>query len=255
MKFLCFADLHYNGNNDNMIECLKGIVKKENPDIIIIAGDVVESSIVKHKNIYHVIRTQMFYFTDVPIVFCLGNHEFSYNSIDNVFKKLSYYDGSDFNCCCLDYNNFYNVENSDYRLIGNVLWYDNTMKFSSIQKDDIIEPGWLDSTILDFIPSYECKKNKNAILRNIKSDKKHILITHCVPHKKLNWFSEYEPFSPYNMYSGCADFLSELANVEWAICGHTHKRMTATINGINCVNIGNDYFHRRNDIESFVFEM
>ena len=153
--------------------------------------------------------------------------------------------------------NYFDIPHSDYRLIGNVLWYDNTMKSNINCKDDIINEYWLDFSIKDFIPSIECNKCKKQIINNINKNKKHILLTHCVPHSGLNWFTNNMPNSIYNQYSGCKDFLIELKdkNVEWALCGHTHKRMTGVYYNINCINIGNDYVFKTHEFKNFILEV
>ena len=257
MKFLALADLHYNNNYawkyGYFQSLLKDTIEKYQIDVVLIAGDVIESSIIKHYNPYEVIRHNIFKDVDVPIIFCLGNHEFSYNSVDNVFERMTSFTDT-YDCYCLDVNGHYDV-NSDIRIVGNVLWYDNTLKGISTQPDDVIIDGWLDSTILDFIPSVNCARCKKQIKNNIKNNVSNILLTHCVPHKDLNRFSFDEPYSIYNMYSGCEDFLKDLSNLEWAICGHTHRRMNKVIHNINCLNIGNDYVYKTRTIEKFIFEV
>ena len=258
MKFLCLADLHYFSKWDPYYNyILNNLIKNVNPDYILIAGDIIESYLVKtSENVYKTIREKLFSEFDIPVIFCLGNHEFSDNSIKNVLNNFNNEDI--YGCYCLDSCGHFDILHTDYRLVGNVLWYDNSMKpQGSPMKDDEIDKDWLDSSILDFVPSVECAKCKQQIKDNIDVNKKHILLTHCVPHESLNWFTENQPFSVYNQYSGCANFLSELKdyNFEWAICGHTHKRVMKKINNINCINIGNDYVFHKSYFERFVFEV
>ena len=257
MKFLALADLHYHRavwKDGYFQSLLKEFIENNQIDCVLIAGDVVESSFIKNDNPYRVIRKNIFSNIDIPIVFCLGNHEFAYNSIEAVFNRMNFFSDDTYDCHCLDIVGHYDVS-SDIRIIGNVLWYDNTLKGIPTQKDDFIIDGWLDSTIFNFTPSINCDRCKKQIKNNIKNDAKNILLTHCVPHKDLNRFSIDEPFSKYNIYSGCADFLKELNNVEWAICGHTHRKVYKVIHGINCINVGNDYVHKTGTIEKFIFEV
>ena len=69
-----------------------------------------------------------------------------------------------------------------------------------------------------------------------------------VPHVDLNTFSKEHPQSPYNAYSGCERFLLDVQDqgydIEYAICGHTHRRECKEIWNIKCINIGNDYYFR-----------
>lgn len=256
MKILSFADLHSNNYyKDNQTEYIKDIINKVKPDLILIAGDVVEKFIIKNNNVFKYIRNVLFNMTDVPVVFCLGNHEFIDQSIQETHNNVKKYVKNNYNCFCLDIDGRFTI--NDINIVGNVLWYDNSLKSVPAQKDDFIIDGWIDKYIIDFIPSVECTKCKQEIISNIDENKKNILLTHCVPYYKLNWFTVDAPLSEYNMYSGCYDFLNELKNknVLWSICGHTHHFMNGTYHGISCVNIGNDYFFRNNNIKYFEFEI
>ena len=177
MKFLALADLHYNNyvwKDGYFQSLLKDTIEKYQIDVVLIAGDVVESSIIKHYNPYEVIRHNIFKDVDVPIIFCLGNHEFSYNSVDNVFERMTSFTDT-YDCYCLDVNGHYDV-NSDIRIVGNVLWYDNTLKGISTQPDNVIIDGWLDSTILDFIPSVNCFITEKSCISHVGPLEEYIIL-------------------------------------------------------------------------------
>ena len=118
---------------------------------------------------------------------------------------------------------------------------------------------WLDATIEDFDPIKECEKCKQQIYNNLSKENKNILLTHMVPHRLLNRFSFERPSNPYNAYSGCNRFLNECLesgfNIDYAICGHTHKKECVEIFDTNCINVGNDYFNISNQIKYFMIEM
>ena len=259
MKILCLADLHlyFVQNKEKITEYKKQLFNLFSTikcDLILIAGDIFESTIMQTQlNPYKELRNLFYFLENIPIICCLGNHEFAYSNIIDVKK---YYNSflERYNVHYLDIENYF--EFKDLNIIGNVLWYDNSLKANSFIIDDKIDNTWLDSTIQNFIPSKECKQNKNLILNSIKQNKFNILLTHTVPHKNLNWFSIYEPKSKYNQYSGCFNFLNELnnKNIKYSICGHTHKYMNKFIKNIHCINIGNDYWNLNKNINYYLIE-
>ena len=261
MKILALSDLHIHFVfNPRAYSYYKSIVRQkfeglsEYIDAIVITGDIFESTAINKWgfNPYETLR-DVFCFTDKPIIFCLGNHEFAYNRIGDVLKLFEVCYNPQLNVHCLDVINKYEI--GKYNFIGNVLFYDNTLSNNPFKVDDFIVKNWLDSKIIEFVPSKECAIRKKLIIDNIQEDKTNILLTHCVPHEKLNWFSYHEPNSVYNQYSGCKTFLEELKNVQWSFSGHTHRRMFTEINGINCVNVGNDYFDEFDEIKHYIAEI
>ena len=122
---------------------------------------------------------------------------------------------------------------------------------------------WLDYLIESWKDEWlpYCERCKQEIKDNIKvvretngKETTIILVTHHVPHEKLNLHA-----SPhfYNAYSGVKNFLGELRRegfgVDYAICGHTHRRnVGAMIEGTLCVNVGDSNLY---PYEHFVFEI
>lgn len=258
MKILALSDLHIHFVfNPKAYDYYKNVVckkfEKENVDAIIITGDIFESVAINKWGFdpYATLR-DLFSFANAPIIFCLGNHEFAYNRPNSVVKFFEANYNKKYNVHCLDVLGKYQIK--EYNFIGNVLFYDNSLK-NAFSIDDFIVRNWLDSKIIDFVPSVECAKRKEQIKNNIQKDKKNILLTHCVPHEKLNWFSINEPNSIYNQYSGCRYFLEELENISWSFSGHTHRRMFCEINGVNCVNVGNDYFDEFDEIKYYIADV
>ena len=250
MRAIIFSDLHLSSKSlmDRFyFNKLKRILNL-NPneyDIVIISGDLVESNIMNYDYGVNPFE-RLFELFEKDVVFCLGNHEFAFQSHPEVLKWWSKW--SHPNVHCLDVEGFY--EKDGYRFIGNVLWYDWSLNnCRQLMQGEIID-GWLDATIKDFDAMKENEKCVKQIFNSCASDKciKHVLITHMVPHIELNTFSQEQPESPYNAYSGMKRFLLDIqdkgVNLTHAICGHTHRREMKTIWGIDCINIGNDYYFR-----------
>jgi predicted phosphodiesterase len=253
MKVLILSDLHisarylaekfYLEKQKRIFEFQFSSILKD-VDLILISGDVVESSIMKYKECNPL--DSLYYLFEKPIIFCLGNHEFAYQSHPNVIKYWSQFEHSEVHC--LDIKG--HVTMDKWNFVGNVLWYDFTLNnCHQLMQGEILD-GWLDATIEDFDPLKECENCKQQIYSNLSKDKTNILITHMVPHIELNTFSIEQPTSPYNAYSGCNRFILDCQdkgfNIEYAICGHTHRKECKEIWNIKCINIGNDYFHRTN---------
>ena len=261
MKILALADLHiqakylaesfYHKKQKRLFEMQFENLLND-VDLVIIAGDVVESSIIKYQcNPLE----QLYKLFDKDIIFCLGNHEFAFQSYPKVIEYWSQFKHEHIHCLDIEGSVKYNNIN----FVGNVLWYDFTLnECRQLMYGEIID-GWLDATIEDFKPLEECEKCKQQIANNLSKEHKNILLTHMVPHKLLNRFSLEQPTSPYNAYSGCNRFLNECLesgfNIDYAICGHTHKKECVEIFDTKCINIGNDYFHRSNQIKYFIIEM
>lgn len=225
-------------------------------DIVLISGDVVESSIMNWNNTRNPLNA-LYSIFEKPVIFCLGNHEFAYQSHPKVIDYWKQWKHP--NVYCLDIEGHVDINN--IRFVGNVLWYDFSLNnCTQLMQGEIID-SWLDSTIKDFDPILENKNCVKQILDNCSTDKSinHILITHTVPHIDLNTFSIETPTSPFNAYSGMKRFILDIQdqgiNITHAICGHTHRRECKTIWGIDCINVGNDYFHRTGYIKHMIIDI
>lgn len=251
-KILCLADLHIRYNGSFEMAALKEIIKKEKPIYVLIAGDVFENDIAfdPYKELAKL---------GVPVICCFGNHEFAYKSLKEVHKFYeSKYNPDKYDVHYLDVVGHREIDfnGEKVNVVGNVLWYDGSLKDIPKQKDEII-PTWLDSTIKDF----NFKEANQICISQIKSNyiknEKNILLTHCVPSRLLNLFSLESP-NEYNMYSGC-ELLESFRKegscwFDWVICGHTHRYTTLDWHEQRCVNIGNDYFHRTGELKYFIID-
>jgi len=244
MKILALADLHVHRYvfHDLEIE-IHDLISKYMPDVILIAGDLCENEG------WRSIRSFLYESLDnlgIPIIFCLGNHDFYGYAVDDALKLTSKMLKGKRNLCCLDTEGFIDIQ--DIRFVGNVLWYDGSLSFKPW--DGKIIGGWRDSEIVDFDPikeNHKCVEQIKTAMSGYKG--KSVLLTHCVPWSELNLFQK-DGDNPYNVYSGMKDlFLSFDCCFDIAICGHTHRPITTVYdkNGkhIQCINIGNDYYHHQ----------
>lgn len=246
MKVACFSDLHLNYKSHPWLLKTKDIVRKEQPDVVVISGDIFDDFMINpYKELSKI--------DDIPIICCLGNHEFAYSSIQDTKKRYEdKYNPEKYNVHYLDIIGKKEIENVNF--VGNVLWYDGSLR--NYGEDTLeIDRSWLDSTIKFFNFKEENKECVKQINDNLSSDKTNFLVTHCVPHRDLNLFS-FDDVSVYNTYSGMDNLFNKLLyKVDYAICGHTHRHVSKEIDGCFCVNIGNDYLMRNNGFQYFIMEV
>jgi len=257
MKILNLSDLHINKlhyyNLNAKTRWIKALLKRYQPELIVITGDIFESinfvAQVKGQKAPgrddfdpYIFLHELF--EGIPIIATLGNHEFCYLKVKDVLEYFTRtYNPDAFDVHYLDIVGF--VEIGDYNFTGNILWYDGSQ--STVEDQDLntfADGRWLDREILNFNWKRENQKCVKQIGENLKSDKINILCTHCTPHWKLNGHIKKDvPYSrndDFNAFGGMADFLKDI-DVEYAFCGHTHLRRCLEINGVNCINCGNDY--------------
>ena len=242
MRILAASDLHIaNARTEDMqISNLAYYIDKYHPDVLVISGDVYENYMPTN---FYPLNT-----LGIPVVFCLGNHEFVYRTVSETLKhyeqQQKYFD----NVHCLDIKHYVDIKG--VRFVGNVLWYDGSM--STLPDKDYylnnISTSWLDASIKEFKPVEEHKKCVQHIKDSLKNyEGKSVLVTHTCPNSLLNMFCREDPMSIYNIYSGVNDlFGTHGIYPTWAICGHTHREVDFDYEDnqghlVHCINVGNDY--------------
>jgi len=241
MKILCLADLHrFEDDRLAMAEqnaWLRGLREEHDPRVVVVAGDVFDARSPVHP--YERIARL---FPELPVVCTLGNHEFWYRTVPEVLDHYQeLYDPEHWNVHYLDIVGHYDI--GHLRFFGNVLWYDGSM--ATVPGQDVstfADHQWRDYEIRDFDWKGECQQCVEQIRANRPEDRQTgVLVTHCVPHAGLNGHM-VKGRSRFNAYSGVTWLLDEI-RPDYAVCGHTHWQIADTvINGVRCVNVGNDYF-------------
>lgn len=252
MKIFATSDLHIGRPYSKQLDMLGKLLNEEKPDVMVISGDIYD-----YRGVNPFEELSRF---SIPVVFCLGNHEFAERSINNTFSYYRLCNHFD-NVKCLDIEGHVDIDG--VRFVGNVLWYDGSLsqRPDTAEKLDRIDRTWLDCTIIDFNPRIANRNCIQQIKDGLKDyNGKSVLVTHCVPYWKLNRWSFDMPNGIYNIYSGVYDlFKNDNVNVDVAICGHTHRKETLEYNldgkHIQCYNIGNDYFRYSDLIEYEMIEI
>lgn len=254
-KILFTSDLHLHRDTlDGVLCAVRNRIAESNPDVLVISGDVSD---MPSQNTFG-----FFGEFDLPVVFCLGNHEFAYSSVEKTLEKYRHdYEVATScrvrNVHCLDTEGHFDA--LGIRFYGNVLWYDGSLYngFDRTRHMTNIHDGWLDRTIVGFRPLEEHLKCVEQIRNAQRYARKKtlVLVTHCVPHRRLNLFDIENPMGIPNCYSGVDNlFDSHDIHPDIALCGHTHRRVLyghRMKNGkeIRCYNSGNDYFFRTGEVK------
>jgi predicted MPP superfamily phosphohydrolase len=242
MNLFVTSDLHLysKGSIKRVKKWVKEMLEENDKEIdaIVVTGDIFEpkSDVSPYKDL------QYAFDLDLPIICCLGNHEFFFRGID---KTLAFYKEKykpeKYNVHYLDIIDHYDI--GKYRFLGNVLWFDgSTATITGQDISSFADGGWPDKLIPDFDWGKECDKCIDKIINSRSNDLINVLCTHCVPHKKLNGHL-YKHSHPFNAYSGVDDLL-ERCKFDYSFCGHTHYRLDPVyINGCRGENVGCGKFY------------
>lgn len=229
MNVLCLADMH--GNHPRELP---------EHDVLVVAGDTFEYFLIdRGLNPYRILSE----WTDRPIVFCLGNHEFFYRRVNTVLAYFAqHYDPAKYDVHCLDVVGSHEIDGINF--LGNVLWYDGSLKCRADQMlFDWCDGRWMDKTIVDFDPIWENRKCIEQIRDNLDTALINFLVTHMVPYRELNGHSSD---GELNAFSGVDNILE--SRIDYAVCGHTHCKVD-----LGCFrNVGNDY---RGSLEYTIFRI
>jgi len=238
MKILCLSDFHIDHKDGfkQYKSFIDGLLQEYNPEVVVITGDIFEPyyKVNPYKKLHELI-------SDRKVICTLGNHEFLGKTVEETLTEYKHlYCPDQYDIHYLDIVEYINIGN--YHFVGNVLWYDGSMKCLPNQDLNTFADGaWADKDIKKFDWVSECSKCKDAIIRNQGEDWTiNILCTHTCPHILLN-AHQIKIRNPFNAFSGVADFLNSV-KFDYAICGHTHLRVVGEMIGdCRCINVGNDY--------------
>ena len=242
MKILCLSDLHRTNTISLAIQkqnaWIAELLDKYKPDVVVVTGDVFEGNYSKnpYEELHHL-------FKGITTICTLGNHEFWFNTVGDVLENYKEcYAPEKWDVHYLDIVGHHDIGNVHF--FGNVLWYDgSTASITNQDVSDFAGRRWRDYEISNFNPLEESRKCIDQIIQNQPAEEQvGILCTHGVPDKTLNGHYRDGIKNEFDAFSG-VDKLLEKVRCDYSISGHTHKMVIGKIiNGVNCVNTGNDYF-------------
>ena len=228
-----FSDIHVDVlHSIKIYSIIRKIKQNIKSDRCVIAGDIGSPY-----NLNYLLFLQLLSPLFKQIFIIHGNHEY-YNVYKTVLetvehtKRLLEYNKLD-NIYFLD-NSYYDVEDTNYRIIGSVLWSEIKNKINLTNDFKEI----CDHSVENNNKLFEkCKKYLETEIENAnKIGKKLIIITHFLPTKELIHQNYLTPMYAKYVENYASDLLYLIKDpVKYWIYGHTHKGGIKEINGISCV--------------------
>jgi predicted phosphodiesterase len=230
MKLLLTSDLHYNKNNHSILESFFFKIKEENPDIIIIAGDIISSNQYEWEKVFGLLR---YIIEKIPVFIIKGNHDF-WNESESL-KIITYSQLELYQSIILNKYNIHYLQEKAYE--------DETIKIQGFNGWYKYIPYSNDSNYLINKYDKDCHKffmkisndNFYNVLDGVSKKKINILVTH------FNCISQFDDESNYKMHGDFSymDFIKD--NFDYLIFGHTHKELDIMVDKCHVLNPGSDY--------------
>jgi putative phosphoesterase len=249
MKIACISDIHTDINSKyDIVNLLSVYLRKNNADILLIAGDIYEdfSACIKTvKRIEELSGIKVFY---VPGNHDLWNKNTVLKSCDDIYEQYV----NDYHCLSgtLDGRKkgiILHGTYSDYMLIGDTMWYDYSFAdpaYTKAMLDSMEHDGrtWQDkfynSWTLD--NTGRCSKMLGMLETRLKSIHNYrvIVMTHMIPVPEFDVPKSYKGWGFFNGYLGSRKIqgiLEKERNVDYCICGHVHFRKKLDKNNIHYI--------------------
>lgn len=248
MKFVLTSDVHY-GFGDKTSNKINKMLKKiaeENPDCVIIAGDIATAAQYQFRRCMEEFRSHL----DCDILYVRGNHDLW----DGLHKKDSL-------STTRNLQQIYNYHNDVCRDLGIIHLDEGPIKYGDIEVYGF--DGWYSSynpgTNDEFwmpkqhescpVPAYlvgKAWKDFGKCLDEAKKSKADIKI--LVTHHNIY----VDPRYGVNPHNGILQFYPEVKeNFDILCCGHTHQRRHFQDDHLVVLNCGSDY----NDPKYIKFEV
>lgn len=243
MKLTIVSDLHIDINNQS------AIMDWSARDVLIVAGDTSNSA---NKTANFLNEMLNFY---KYVVYVDGNHEHYSNNFysqthktDTIENNLKYLDSlTEPGVIRLSSDKYFDY--GDYRFIGCCGWYTFDYYSNDLNKSlelwQMYSNDWHQiykkGSLKQMLPHGLAKNQSEKILEQIKStpsDKKIIVVTHTVPHKKMLDYRPQDSFweeTSSFYYNSHNQKILEDENVMMWINGHTHLNKSMEINGTVCI--------------------
>lgn len=264
LKIAVTGDLHYGNTSAISIQKIAKAIRKTNPDIIAIIGDVAEvrSDFDKFESCLKFVKTAN---PEIPVLVIPGNHDLwvgdqNWNSVD-LFERLLPDATARANCHWLENKNF--VLNG-VAIVGSYLHYDYSAK-DTVGPCSVMPDEWFEYNKGTFINDRFMKghgrdaefsqkigaefKKRLQAAQDDDAVSSIVVVTHvpCMelqirrnPHD-YDW-AKLTPFFGILTYE---DFIKSLSKVRFVVSGHSHQKARATISEggrtIEIYNLDSDY--------------
>jgi len=238
-KIILTSDIHYECLGHSTRKVLEKFfikIKKENPDILILAGDIISHKQKQFKRALKLIRLNL---PNIPILLVRGNHDFwntqdrkkiyDYMSMEKIFE---YHERmfKEFNIQHLSTP----YESDNFAIVGFDGWYGLPDPPSS-DEDNI--PHIIDDQLFNNYFHKIAQKELDKILYYNQKGKKLVVVTHF-------------DFNNHPMSANMSWFQLLMNKCDILCVGHSHKKKDITVqNHKRILNCGSDY----NDPKYLIF--
>lgn len=228
MKILFISDTHLDLNSTSLgydlLPPFIAYVKRKNPDILIIAGDISDNCKTTI-NILNILEKEL----QIPIRFIPGNHDTWVNGDKSSWD--SYQKFKNHSTSLIDKP--FHI-NDEYVAIGDSGWYDYSFGPESIAKKKFAEEKkkkWKDGIYSRWkrsdeeMTTYMIDKLRLQLEKN--RHKKVIFVNHFIPFYDFITVLQDVDWNFCNAYMGSkqiGELIQTYPNIEWVVFGHTHKK-------------------------------
>ena len=229
------TDIHLNFLGTQQIETFLQSIKAQQPDSLIISGDIGEGA-----SVYDYLR-RIANTLEMPIYFVLGNHDFYQSSIQHVRMGIAHLVQEVANLYWLNAETVIKL-NDNTALVGHDGWSDG--RYGDFQQSSIMLSDYVQIQELTGIPPIERLNTlqqlgdeaaahiKQVLPIACKSYSHVFVVTHSPPFQESCWHegnfaSDDNPYLPHFTCKAVGDVLLEVAQQFpecrlTVLCGHTH---------------------------------
>ena len=235
------SDLHIDRHNKLMPkdyeQALVAVIKQQKIELLLIAGDVSN-----HYKLTQSFVKEIEMQTKIKVLFIPGNHDFWSMDTDATSSEiLDTYIKMD--NCLIDEPY---VINDEWAIVGNTGWYDYTYAHSKFSLERIARRKYYGATWQDKVKiDWEIEDKKLSMIAAKQAmkdidkvkDKKIILMTHIVTHRKFAVPMPHRIFDYFNAFIGTSDFdeIYTRYDIRYSIMGHVHFRNAFEENGVTYI--------------------
>lgn len=254
-KILWMTDIHLDFVSESNFELLMKRIKENDPDIIIISGDIANSNILV-KTLESIASM-----LEKPIYYVLGNHDYYGSTIKTIRLRVKKLNKKNQYLKYLPLNGIVKLEN-DTCLIGHDSWYDgkNGCYIDSrvILSDFVRIQDFIGLDKMQKITAFEnlaqeaadyFEKNTSKAFENYNNV---IVVMHVSPFKESSWYGGKQSDDNWLPFFSCktvGDVLIKLMKenpdkMMTVLCGHSHGKKEIKILHNLLVKAGSaDYYY------------
>lgn len=258
MKIGFISDIHIDVNKDyNIIDEMSEHIKKENVDVVVIAGDISENAETTIESMQKLENL-----SGISVYYVPGNHDLWSNDLSTLPTNVIYNKYKNDERCLVDNPVLLKGEKEIFALIGDIGWYDYSFGDDQFRLSDFEKMNYQKRTFNDAVKNSWTVDNKGRsdyFLHKLENQMKNhqdlpmIMVTHMLPIKEFTVPKGLKNWNYFNAFLGTGKLqkLYEKYTVKYAVCGHVHYRKEIEKKGIHyycaCLNYYNEWENAEKD--------